>query len=70
MKSPEIRSSLFYSEKSMGWTDVDLEIVFQYLFEPVNFHSAEEVRKFFKFHISQLLFSSLAEHVSRLVYLL
>ena len=70
MESPEIRRSLFDSEKSMGWTDIDLELVLQDIFEPVDFRRPEEARKFFKFHISQLHFSLLAGHVYRFVYLL
>ena len=30
--------------------------MFEDMFEPVDFHRAKEVRNFFKFHISQLLF--------------
>ena len=44
--------------------------MFEDLVEPVDFHCAAEVRNFFKFHISQLLFSSSAWHVYRFVYLL
>ena len=44
--------------------------MFEDMLEPVDFHCAAEVRNFFKFHISQLLSSSSAEHVYRFVYLL
>ena len=37
------------------------------MFDPADFHCAAEVRNFFKFYISQLLFSSSAGHVYRLV---
>ena len=43
MKIPEIRRSLFVSEESMGWTDIDLELALQDIFEPVDFQHAEEV---------------------------
>ena len=56
MESPEIRRSLFDSEESTGWTDVDLELTLQDMFQPVDFHRTEEVRNFFKFHVSQLFF--------------
>ena len=68
MKSPEIRRSLFESEESMGWTNIDLELALQDMFEPVDFHCAEEIRNFFKFYISH--FSSLAGHVYRFIYLI
>ena len=44
--------------------------MFEDMFESVDFHGAAEVRNFFKFHISQLYFSSSAGHVYRFVYLL
>ena len=44
--------------------------MFEDMLKPVDFHCAAEVRNFFKFHISQLPFSSLAGHVYRFVYLL
>ena len=43
--------------------------MFENMVEPVDFHCAAEVRNFFKFHISELLFSSLAGHVYGFVYL-
>ena len=52
----------------MGWADIDLELVIQDMFGPAYFHRAEEVKRFFKFHINQLLFSFLAGHVNRFVY--
>ena len=52
MKSPEIRRSLFDSKESIVWVDIDQELALQDLFEPVHFHRTEEVRNFFKFHIS------------------
>ena len=70
MKSPEINCFLFDSEKTMGWTDINPEIALQDMFEPVDFHHVEEVRNLFKFHIGQLLFSSLAGNIYRFVYLL
>ena len=44
--------------------------MFKDVFKPVDFHCDTEVRNFFKFHISQLLFSSSAAHVYTFVYLL
>ena len=44
MKSPEIRRSLLDSEGSIGWTDIDLELALQDMFEPVDFHLTEEVK--------------------------
>ena len=44
--------------------------MFKDVFKPVHFHCDAEVRNFFKFHISQLLFSSSAAHVYTFVYLL
>ena len=41
----------------------------QNMFGPVDFHRAEEVRNFFKFHICQYLFSSSADHFYRFIYL-
>ena len=52
MKSPEIRRSLFDSKESIVWVDIDQELALQDLLELVHFHRAEEVRNFFKFHIS------------------
>ena len=63
MESPEIRRYLFESEESIGWTDIDLELALQDMFEPVDFYRPEEVRNFLKFHISQRLLTSLAGHV-------
>ena len=40
------------------------------MFEPVDFHRAEEVKCFLKFHIGQFLFSYSAEYVYRFAYLL
>ena len=70
MESPEIRRTLLDGEESLGWAGIDLELAIQYMFETLDFHHAKEVRNFFKFKISQLLFSSLAGHVYRFVYLL
>ena len=70
MESSETRRSLLDSEEGMGWTDIDLELALQDIFEHVDFHRAEEVRNILKFHLSQLFFSSLAGHVYRFVYLL
>ena len=41
------------------------------MFEPVDFHGAEEVRSFLKFHISELLFClpKLDIHISQLLFL-
>ena len=52
------KRSLFDSEESMRWTDIDLELALQDMFVPADFHRAEEVRNFFQFHISKILFSS------------
>ena len=53
----------------MGWTDINPELALQDMFEPVDFHHVEEIKNLFKFHMSQLLFSSLAGNIYRFAYL-
>ena len=43
-QTTEIRRSLLDSERSIGWTDIDLQLALQDMFEPVDFHLTEEVK--------------------------